>query len=318
MPPNSFDPSVERALADRLGAERARVRIAIEVAHEAHAQDFWHGRHLEEWYRLPGLIRASLSLVCMLKRARRNALDIRVVENELPITGLDPAFDGFALLHLSDLHVDINDVFLHALIERVRSVEYDLCVLTGDYRAKTYGPLDATFDGMQRLRAHLAAPVYAVLGNHDSVRFVPAFEAMGVSMLMNESTVIERGGAFVSLAGIDDAHYFHVDDIANAAAEVRCDMPSILLSHTPEVYRQAADAGFDALLCGHTHGGQICLPGGYPVTLDAHIPRRFGRGAWRYRDLQGYTSPGAGTSIVDVRINCPPEITVHLWRCAPR
>lgn len=313
-----FDASIERVLAHRLGAERARARIAIEVAHAAHAHDLWHGRHLEEWYRLPLLIRTSLRLVGLLNRARRNALDIRIVENELPIPGLDPAFDGFTLLHLSDLHVDINDEFLGALIERVRGIDYDLCVLTGDYRAKTYGPIDATLDGMRHLRAHIDAPIYGVLGNHDSIRMVPAFEAMGITMLVNESVTLRRHDAELSLAGVDDAHFFHVDDIARAAATVQRDAPSILLSHTPEVYRHAAAANFDVLLCGHTHGGQICLPGGYPVTLDARIPRRFGRGPWRHGDMLGYTSPGAGTSIVDVRINCPPEITLHRLRCAQR
>jgi predicted MPP superfamily phosphohydrolase len=83
------------------------------------------------------------------------------------------------------------------------------------------------------------------------------------------------------------------------------------LSHTPEVYRQAAHAGYDAFLCGHTHGGQICLPGGIPLTLDARCPRRLGRGAWRHQSMQGYTSAGAGTSIVNLRFNCPPEITLH-------
>jgi predicted MPP superfamily phosphohydrolase len=86
---------------------------------------------------------------------------------------------------------------------------------------------------------------------------------------------------------------------------------SILLSHTPEVYRQAAHAAFDLLLCGHTHGGQICLPGQVPIILDARIPRHLGRGPWQYQQMVGYTSPGAGTSVIDVRLNCPPEVTVH-------
>jgi predicted MPP superfamily phosphohydrolase len=87
------------------------------------------------------------------------------------------------------------------------------------------------------------------------------------------------------------------------------------LSHTPEIYRQAAHAGFDLLLSGHTHGGQICLPGSIPLTLGSVLPRRFGAGAWQYHDMAGYTSTGVGSSIVPVRINCFPEITLHcLWR----
>ncbi|MCK7581816.1 MAG: hypothetical protein MZV65_43480 [Chromatiales bacterium] len=65
------------------------------------------------------------------------------------------------------------------------------------------------------------------------------------------------------------------------------------------------------MLCGHTHGGQICLPGGFPLTWDARCPRRLAAGAWRHGALLGYTSVGAGTSVVNARLNCPPEITVH-------
>ena len=82
---------------------------------------------------------------------------------------------------------------------------------------------------------------------------------------------------------------------------------SVLLSHTPEPYRHAAHAGFDLMLCGHTHGGQICLPNGRPVLTDADSPRSLARGAWRYNGMTGYTATGSGTSIVDVRLNCPPR-----------
>jgi hypothetical protein len=65
------------------------------------------------------------------------------------------------------------------------------------------------------------------------------------------------------------------------------------------------------MLCGHTHGGQICLPGGYPLTWDARCPRRLAAGAWSYGGMAGYTSVGAGSSVVNARLNCLPEITIH-------
>jgi hypothetical protein len=86
---------------------------------------------------------------------------------------------------------------------------------------------------------------------------------------------------------------------------------SVLLSHTPEIFRQAAHAGFNLLLSGHTHGGQICLPGRIPIILESRLPRSMGSGPWVYGDLSGYTSVGVGSSIVPVRFNCPPEITLH-------
>ena len=134
-------------------------------------------------------------------------------------------------------------------------------------------------------------------------------------MLLNECEPIMHGGATLYLAGIDDAHYFRVDNIEKAASTIPHEAFSILLSHTPEIYRQGAHAGFDLLLSVHTHGGQICLPGSVPLTLDSVLPRRFGAGAWQYHNMAGYTSTGVGSSLVAVRINCLPEITLHrVWR----
>jgi len=140
---------------------------------------------------------------------------------------------------------------------------------------------------------------------------VPGLEGMGIGVLLNESTTIIRGDQRIHLAGIDDAHFYRVDNIQEAAAGIPAYEFSILLSHTPEIYRQAAHAGFDLMLSGHTHGGQICLPGSIPVTLDSVLPRRMGSGAWTYQQMAGYTSVGVGACIVAVRLNCPPEITLH-------
>lgn len=307
------DDAILAALERRLGRIHARQRLGIEADHEARV--FGEGIgfvHLENWYSAPSVVRNSLRLSGLLGRARRNALDIRIERHDWPLPGLPPAFDGFRLLHLSDLHLDINDHALQAIAERVREIEdYDICVLTGDYRARTYGSIDKALTALESLRPNLKQPVFAVLGNHDSVRMVPAMEAMDIRMLLNESVRFDRGDTSLYLAGIDDAHYFRVDSIEKAAHAIPDGQTKILLSHTPEIYRQAAHAGFDLLLSGHTHGGQICLPGGVPLILDARIPRHFGRGRWHYQRMRGYTSAGAGTSIADVRLNCPAEITVH-------
>ncbi|MGE0621996.1 MAG: metallophosphoesterase [Pseudomonadales bacterium] len=307
---------IER-LEARLGILHARRRLDVEVAHEARV--FGGGFsffHLENWYSVHALIRGGLKLTGLYGRAERNTLGIRIVENHVTLPALPRAFAGFRILQLSDLHIDMNEAVAHAIIERARTVDYDLCVLTGDYRFRTFGDVGACLDGMRRLRGSLTGTVLAVLGNHDSVAMLPELEDMGIRLLMNESTSCERGGERLYLAGIDDAHFFAVGDIDKALAGIPDQAPAILLSHTPEVYRDAARAGVRLMLSGHTHGGQLCLPGGLPITLDARIPRRLGRGAWRHGDLQGYTSPGTGSSVVGVRLNCPPEITVHVLQPA--
>jgi predicted MPP superfamily phosphohydrolase len=302
-------------LERRLGRVHARQRIGIEDDHEARV--FGHGLnffHPENWYLSPWAIRNTLKLTGLYWRARKNAERVQIRHSDIVSPRLPASFDGFTILQISDLHIELNPGMMRRLSELLPGLAYDLCVLTGDYRGKTYGPFEATIAGMARLSEHLAGPVYGVLGNHDTIRMVPALEQMGIRMLLNESETIERGGERIHLGGIDDAHYFRVDNIEKAAPRLPGDEFSILLSHTPEIYRQAAHAEFDLLLSGHTHGGQLCLPGAIPITLDSKLPRRLGSGLWKYHDMVGYTSVGAGSSILPVRLNCPPEIALHHLR----
>ena len=304
-------------LETRLGHLHVRQRLGLEQDYEAHVfRRGTHFFHVENWYTAPALIRASLRAVGLYRRGQRNALAIQLRENEVPIASLPQAFDGYTILQISDPHFDINAAFTEALLQRIQTLRYDLCVLTGDYRALTFGPIDPALAELTRLRPHIDGPVYAVLGNHDSIRMVPAMEAMGYPMLLNECARIERGGDAIYIAGIDDAHFYRLENFHRAGHDIPRQAISILLSHTPEVYRHAAHAGFDLMLCGHTHGGQICLPGGVPVLTDSDIPRNLVRGPWRYHEMAGYTSAGAGSCIVDVRLNCPPEVTLHRLRRA--
>lgn len=313
-----IDEEILRKLQQRLGKTHARQRLGIETEHEARV--FGQGInlfHLENWYSVHSLIRNLLRLTGLYWRGRRNADRVQVRRNEIVSASLPVAFDGFTILQVSDLHVDMNAGAMQRLVELVPSLSYDISVLTGDYRGKTFGPIDLTLEGLARVRPHMKGAVYAVLGNHDSIRMVPAMEEMGIRLLLNECEAIERGRQQIHLAGIDDAHYFRVDNIEKAASSIPENAFAILLSHTPEIYRQAAHAGFNVLLSGHTHGGQICLPGSIPITLDSVLPRRMGSGAWRYAEMCGYTSVGIGTSIVPVRLNCPPEVTLHRLRRVP-
>ena len=308
--------AVLNKLERRLGRLHARQRLGIETDHEA--QIFGQGItffHIENWYSIHSVIRATLCLMGLYWRGRKNAENIQVRHNHILMKTLPRQFDGFTLLHISDLHVDMNEGAMRRLTELISDMAYDVCVLTGDYRGKTFGPFDATLEGLARVRSHLKGAVYGVLGNHDTIRMVPGLEELGIRMLLNECEAISRGDEAIYLAGIDDAHYYRVDNIEKAASEIPDNGFSILLSHTPEIYRQAAHAGFDLLLSGHTHGGQICLPGSIPISLDSVLPRYMGSGPWKYGNMVGYTSVGVGSSIVAVRINCLPEITLHHLRC---
>ena len=303
---------VYELLEKRLGRLHARLRLGIESDHEA--QVFGQGInyfHIENLSASHLMIRTCLKLTGLYGRGCRNAARIEVQHNHIRSPKIPKAFDGFVILHLSDLHVGMNQAAMEYLRGILPNIKYDVCVLTGDYRGKTFGPYEETLLGMAGVCAELKKPLYGVLGNHDTIRMTPGLEEIGIRMLLNECETITRDDQRIYLAGIDDAHFYRADNIEKAASEIPPDEFSILLSHTPEIYRQAAHADFNLLLSGHTHGGQICLPGRIPITLDSVLPRRMGSGAWKYNDMIGYTSVGVGSSIVPVRFNCPPEITLH-------
>jgi hypothetical protein len=148
----------------------------------------------EHWLSNSALIRGGLRLLGLHERARRNALAIEVRHHEVQLPHLPDAFDGFVLLHLADLHFGMNDQFLDAILQRIEPLRYDMCVLTGDYHALTHGSYEEALGGLERLRALIKGSAYAILGNHDTIRMVPAMKSMGYQLLLNETTSVARGG----------------------------------------------------------------------------------------------------------------------------
>lgn len=309
---SGLDEVTWQALARRIGKTQLRQRLGVETAHEA--DRLGQGRnvlHIENWRLFRQAVGGALAIAGLAGRGRRNVLDIRVRHNRVVLPNLPAQFDGFTLLQISDPHFDCLPQFPHRLAELVRDLDYDVCVFTGDYRFQTHGPYQAALDAMAVVRGQLRESVYAILGNHDSLRMITPIESLGIRLLINESIALQRGEATIHLAGVDDPHYFAVDNLNAAGADIPDDAVSILLAHSPEIYRNAAYAGFDLMLCGHTHGGQMCLPGGIALTYNSAAPRFVGRGVWGFAGMQGYTSAGTGSSVVVARFNCPPEVTLH-------
>jgi predicted MPP superfamily phosphohydrolase len=284
-------------LKNRMGKANLNRRLQLEANLEAkRARETLLGHAFSK----RSVTAAALKLSGLAQRGLRNALNIQIKTNDIKLSKLPDRFEGLTILHISDLHADVSEGAVRRLIQLLPQLRYHMCV---------------AMEAFAEVSSCLVGPVYAVLGNHDCLAMIPALEQMGVRLLLNEADAIERAGQQIYVAGIDDAHYYGTHDIARAAAAIPGGAFSILLSHTPEVYRDASFFGFDLLFSGHTHGGQICLPGSIPVTLSADLPRHMGSGSWKYRDMTGYTSVGVGTAIVAARFNCPPEITLHCLRC---
>jgi len=292
----------------RLMMERAEVR-ATPVGRRH--------RHWNIFKTLITLFGVSLRILGLYRRGVRNATDIRLTRLELRFEALPKEFDGFRLLQLSDLHVDFLPETLHAALDLIADVEADACVLTGDFKKRVRGPFDAILPAMSQLASRISTPhgTFAILGNHDTADMVEPFEAMGIRVLVNETHMIERRGAKLQLTGTDDVHYYYTDAARRALAVVS-DGFKIALIHSAEFADAAADNGYHLYLAGHTHGGQVCLPGGWPIITHMTRFRRYGRGLWRHGDMQGYTSTGVGVSGLPVRFNSRGEVALITLRAA--
>ncbi len=302
-------------LQKRIGETHLRQRLTLQV--EKAGQVFGGGRtlfHIENAEKLSVLIYYSLKLTGLFKYGHNNFLNIQTVENEIPLSNLPKAFDGYRILHLSDLHLDIDPSITPVIVAKVANLDYDLAVITGDYRAGTGGDYRLAMQETAKIIGALHAPKYGVLGNHDFIEFVPYLEEAGLPILLNESIQLERDEAGIYLSGVDDTHFYETDNLQRTREAIPNGTTSILLSHSPELYRAAAASGYDLMFSGHTHAGQICLPGRIILLGNARTPRKLLYGNWDYHTLKGYTSAGTGSSGVPVRFFSPPEIVVHTLR----
>ncbi len=252
------------------------------------------------------------------RRALDNALDIRLTQIEMFLPGLPKAFDGYEILHITDLHVGRVPGLIERAAAIIREVPADLAVLTGDIQ--TLGTPTA-IDAARQIAPLMDAidardGVFAVLGNHDTHDLVEAVEMLGIRMLVNEHQMIQRSGSAMRLTGLDDVNYFYTEE-AEAALRARDDgLLSIALVHSPEMADVAAEAGYALYLSGHTHGGQVCLPGGRPLYTAISYHKNLAAGAWKFGEMIGYTSRGVGVAR-PVRFNCPPEVALLRLRCEP-
>jgi predicted MPP superfamily phosphohydrolase len=158
---------------------------------------------------------------------------------------------------------------------------------------------------------------YAIMGNHDATAYpeliVAALESHQIPVLKNRSVPLERSGRRIWLAGIDDV-LKGSPDLAATLAAIPPGETTILLAHEPDFADQAARHAVDLQFSGHSHGGQIWIPGiGAPwLPEKAH---KYPRGLYQVGGLTLYTNFGIGTIRVPIRINCPPEVTLFTLRC---
>jgi hypothetical protein len=250
------------------------------------------------------------------ERGKQNALVVEKREVSFHFSELPPAFDGYKILFLTDLHIDGLNGLTEKAAEIVHQTPVDMCILGGDFRMHTYGPFDAALSQLRLLLPEIRAKdgILGVLGNHDCLEIVDSLKELGVTFLLNDSYPVERDGECIWIVGADDCHSFKAHDLESAYGGLPLQTFSVLVSHSNEVYREAIKYRPNLFLCGHTHAGQILVPPFGPIFTHSKAPRRFCHGRWDYEGMPGYTSAGVGVSGVPVRFNSRGEVTVVTLR----
>ncbi len=261
----------------------------------------------------PTALDLFLKMFLVRKKAGQNTINYKVEEVDVFFEKLPESFNGFRVLQLSDLHIESIIDKGERLKSVISGIDFDLCVITGDFRGYHLGEYMQAIICMKTLVSSLQCEngILGVLGNHDFIEMTPELEEIGVKILLNESVCIERDNERIWIVGVDDPHYYETHDLGKAMRGIPEDEAKILLAHSPEMADSSAVAGINYYICGHTHGGQICMPNGRPFLTNIKCKRGYVSGAWRCNGMNGYTSRGTGSSVLPARIFCPPEITVH-------
>lgn len=267
--------------------------------------------HWDLFLRILKIFAFFLKMTGYYKKGYGNAKTIQISRLNLSFPNLPESFSGFRILHLSDLHIDSIPGLATLIIDKVKETEFDLCLLTGDYRRDKSGSFGHILKPLRILSKYIQAPygTFAVLGNHDTYLMAQYENESGMNLLINESVEIAKDSEKILVTGTDDPFNFYTEP-ASMCLETKGYGFKIAIVHTPELARVAMRNKYDLYLCGHTHGGQICLKDGMPLISHQFEGKQFNHGLWHIGNMKGYTSRGAGTSGIPLRFNCPAEITL--------
>ena len=267
-----------------------------------------------DFMKLGGLFAAGGLLAKVGQVELNDETNTPVVERvEIPIKNLKPALEGFTIVQLSDIHLQpfTRPGLVRKAVEMSNELRPDLVVLTGDY---VWRDQDAAFE-LTPILAGLNARhgVYSVLGNHDLWLDVEvtkrAFAEAGLPMLINQGVEIVNGNGSFYLAGMDDG-WSGEPDLPLAMEKAPAGVPVVLLLHEPDLVEETSlDPRIALQLSGHTHGGQVLLPGQPPIFTPT-LGKIYSQGLFRVNDTWLYTNRGLGVISVPLRFNCPPEVTL--------
>lgn len=243
---------------------------------------------------------------------------VEVTQHRVPIKGLGPGLNGLRVVQISDLHMGlwISRQQLESVIALAQEQKPDLVLITGDCLSDE-GDLNRALVDLRAALAPLtqsegAAPVLAVMGNHDHLVDVQSlrslFADLGIRELQNEVSKLERNGDWLYICGLDDYSTGYMR-LSRVVRSLPTDAPAILMAHEPEGDLTARTEKFALQLSGHTHGGQVWVPWITQSVLE-FTGEKYVAGMYRIGKMLLYTNRGIGMTHLPVRANCPPEISV--------
>jgi predicted MPP superfamily phosphohydrolase len=254
---------------------------------------------------------------------------IEVSSRDVFLPGLPPAFDGFRIAQISDIHMDefTEAFFVRDVVDRVNSLNPDAVFLTGDFVTAEFASrkfaIGAGWQCAGILNELTCRQRYAVLGNHDVMigtdEVSEALTDNEIIVLRNHYMPLERSGGRIWLAGLADPLQGSPDPEATIPASIRNLPlePIILLCHAPDyvddLLTLPSGHAVSLMLCGHTHGGQVRLPLIGPMILP-QMGRKYVEGWFRFGRLQMHVNRGIGTVGLPIRLDCPPEISLLTLR----
>ena len=253
-----------------------------------------------------------ISLSGLKARARDSVLNYRIETLGLTLSKWPASFSGFRILHLSDFHIDAIPDRAQRLCELLSMVKADVCVMTGDFQYEDSSDQTLVLNLLRKVLSCIDVEkgIYVVPGNHDHVSLMDRMsEELNLTVLRNEHVFIQVKHLQLCLGGVDDPVRLKRHDVEKTFKEVPSDCPKVLLAHSPHLAQQAHVQQVDLYLCGHSHGGQICLPGGIPVINNCGARDRL-RGYWNYKGMHGYTTFGVGCTAYPIRFNARPEVAL--------
>jgi uncharacterized protein len=295
------------------------LELAVRLTRQRLARDMDPGRRRVLNAAGNAVLAAPLALVGY-GYIRRN--DFHVRELDVPIPELPRDLDGLRILQLSDIHLSafLSESELARVVDAAMQTRPHLAVITGDLISSRNDPLDACIRQLARVRAD--AGVFGCMGNHERYAKVENYTQQasarrGIRFLRSQTQVLRFGNATLNLAGVDHqskagGHQY----LVGAEHLVQPGSLNVLLSHNPDVFPVAAAQGYNLMLAGHTHGGQVTVE-----ILDQSLnPARFFTpyvyGLYRLGGAAAYVTRGIGTIGIPARIGAPPEISVLRLRKA--